>query len=562
MAERLWDYNPGYDWDEEHDLKDHPTWICDQVHSWPRLMPMDAWFWERYCTYGDVYGYDLICLPRVKGMIRRVRNGADYLAFKVISDEKEVEQREIKFKETVLSLSTEFPQWWPRAKEELMEMFTRLKKVDLDAASNIELLDHLYDLMDLDRRVWKIHSKGLKTVIAAWSLFENLCKELWGLTDTSPEFRRLMSGYDNKMLQVDKRLWQLAKSADSKGLADIIMADIDTTTALQKIEQSPTGRDWLKDFNDFLNEDGWRMAHAHVFHEPTWLEDPTPAIGRLKYFIQNAGEFGADIERPRLTKEREETLAGLLSKVPNERKGEFLKLLASAQLAGVFQEEHTYYCEFYCHAVIRRSLLGIGRRLVKTEVIDRPDDVFTLNPEEVERVITGPDGCDLRYITVRRRREWEEWHKMDLPPVITSRSSIPEAFEKDIMVTREPTTLKVIAGVLPEVTPDPEADLYGVPASSGVAEGLARVVIRAEDIITIQVGDILVAPSTTPTWTAVFTVVAGLVTEAGGTLSHSAIVAREYRLPAVVNCPEATKKIRTGQRIRVDGDKGTVYILP
>lgn len=557
---KIWDSVPGNDWDDERDLKDHPTWAADLTHSWPRLMAMEGWFWMKCMNYGYVYSVEQLCRPTVRGALRRVRNGADYLCMIPITDEQEVKQREVKFREIILSLSADFPQWWQKSKQEMTEMYDRLKSFDLDAASNTELLGHLYDLIDTARKMWMIHFLGLSTVSNAWLLFEELCKELWGITDLSPEFQKLMTGFDNKMLQVDRRLWQLAQSAVAQGLADSIMTT-EPGELFQKLEQSEAGRVWLKDFKDFLNEDGWRIAHLHVFHEPTWIEDPTPAIGRVRGFILKGGDFGPDMERGRMAKEREETLATWLPKVPEERKDEFLKLLRAAQLAGTYNEEHTYYCEDYCHGLIRRGLLGIGRRLVKAGTIDRPEDVLLLNPTEVERVMTGPDGCDLRYIVDRRRQEWEQWHRIDAPPLLTSRSSMQEAFVKDISLWKEPILDKIVAGTPPEVKPALQADLYGLAVSRGVVEGPARVVLAAEQLDELKPGEILVAPFTTTTWTPAFALITGAVTDVGGPLSHTAIVGREHGIPVVVNVGEGTRKIKTGQRIRVDGNEGAVYIL-
>jgi pyruvate,water dikinase len=563
MAEsvKIWDAVPGNEWDEERELKEQPTWAADLSHSWPRLMAMEGWFWMKYMNAEYAYWSERLCKPTVRGALRRIRNGADYVSFIPIRDEEEVKRREVKFKENVITLCSDFAQWWQKAKEELIAKYNELKGFDLETASNTELLNHLYDLMDTARRAWWVHWRGLLTVSNAWVLLEDLFKELWGLNDLSPEFQRLMSGYDNKMLQVDKRMWELGRSAVAKGIADIIV-NTEPKELFQKLEQNKVGKEWLKDFKNFLDEDGWRIAHLHVFHEPTWVEDPSPAIDRIKGFIQKGDvEWAMDKKRGELVKEREETLATLLTRVPKERKDEFLKLLAAAQLAGAFNEEHTYYCENYCHGLIRRGLLGIGRRLVETVVIDRAEDILLLNPPEVERVMPGPYGCNLRYIVDRRRREWEEWHKMDAPPLITARSSIPEAFAKDISLWKEAILDKIVAGSPPEMKTALKADLYGLAGSAGVVEGPARVVIAAEQLAELKVGEILVAPFTTTTWTPVFALIKGVVTDVGGPLCHTAIVSREYKIPAVINTGEGTKKIKTGQRIRVDGSEGVVYIL-
>ena len=167
---KIWDSVPGNEWDDEQDLKEHPTWACDQTHSWPRLMPMEAWFWMKYMNAGYAYANEAICKPISTGALRRVRNGADYLCLVLIDDEEEIKRREVESRERILSLSASFPQWWEESKKELMDRYKQLRAFDLDAATNVELLDHFYDLVDTARKMWKIHFLGLITVINAWAV--------------------------------------------------------------------------------------------------------------------------------------------------------------------------------------------------------------------------------------------------------------------------------------------------------------------------------------------------------------------------------------------------------
>lgn len=558
---KVWDAVPGYEFNAKHDLKKNPTWALDPTHSLPRLMPMEAWFWMKYMTQGVAYVYEKICKPTGSGVLRRVKNGADYLTCVTIKDEEEVKQREIESKKRVIAFSADLPQWWEKAKTELMEVYGEIRSFDLETASNIELLDHMYDLMAVARKMWRIHWMGLITGTNAWTHLEELAMKYMGLTDLSQDFQKVMTGYDNKMLQVDKRLWLLSREAVQKGLADIIL-NSEPGEVLNSLSQSDSGRQWVEAFKTFLDEDGLRMTHAHVFHEKTWLEDPTPALIYVKKFIEKGEkEFSLEAERKKLAAEREAMTAQLMEKVPEEGKDEFTKLLAGAQLAGMFNEEHTYYCEHYCFSLIRRGMLGIGKRLEKAGTIDKAEDILMLNPVEVESVLVGPEGCDLRYLAERRLKEWEQWHQEEMLPLITTRNSPQEAFGMDIMSWRENMLTKIVVGIPPAPKPELKADLMGLPVSSGVAEGKAKVVMTSEDLDEVEKGDILVAPFTTTSWTTVFPLISGVVTDAGGALSHTAIVSREHNIPGVTNVGEATRKIKTGQRIKVDGKEGAVYIL-
>jgi len=236
-------------------------------------------------------------------------------------------------------------------------------------------------------------------------------------------------------------------------------------------------------------------------------------------------------------------------------------LLGLAQKTGAFSEEHNHYLDLHTHALMRRSCLAIGKRLVAAHVIDHAEDTFFLMPDEMRLVALVPDGFNLRHIVDRRRKEWEGWCSKANPPAI-----LKEGFTMDdamgvLVQSNDPIALKVVVGSMPVPKLELNADLYGICGSGGVAEGPARVIMEESQLDGVQKGDILVAASTAPSWTPVFGLLNGVIVDRGASLSHSAIVSREYGIPCVINVFEGTSKIKTGQRLKVDGDKGVVYIL-
>jgi phosphoenolpyruvate synthase/pyruvate phosphate dikinase len=150
---------------------------------------------------------------------------------------------------------------------------------------------------------------------------------------------------------------------------------------------------------------------------------------------------------------------------------------------------------------------------------------------------------------------------MTHPPAFTIRASLDEAVGMDLLPSADPIIIKIVVGELPRVRPELKADLYGVCGAPGVAEGTARVIMTYNQLDEVQSGEILVCPGTNPAWTPVFGLVKAVVSDRGGTLSHTAIVGREYGLPTLVNTFTGTSVIKTGQRIRVDATEGALYIL-
>ena len=556
---KLWDSVPGYDFNEKIDVPEMHSYFHDGVHSVPRLTPSYSWFYGRYNPYGSQYACETLSMPRCKGWAQKIKDGSTYVAMHILRDEAEIDKRTAKFKEALVPWIEDFDGKWEGYKNELMAIYGRLKSVDLERATNIELIHHLWDLISAYRRMWEIHFLGMYVSYSAISLLEGLVAR-FGLTVESPEFQNMIRGFDNKAFQVDKQLGEFSQAAIKSGLSDIFNNN-KAGDVLPKLEGSEAGRKWKKDFHKFLQEEGWRMVRMMDFNEPYWLEDPSAAISVIQNLVKKGVGYDLDEVRSKLVKEREQAIKELLKKVPDNEKEWFRALINLGGKASSYSEEHDLYCELYLHALVRRGLLGIGRRLVQAGTLDRPDDTLFLNPDEIEQVMLAPEFHKLQYIANRRRAQWEEMKFKETPPVFTDRAGFNEAVGMDLIPSEDVIILKLVVGEMPRVRPELKADIYGVCGAPGVAEGPARVIMTYEQLKEVKPGEILVCPGTNPAWTPIFGIVKGVVADRGGTLTHTAIVGREYGLPTIVNSFEGTTKIKTGMKIRVNATEGTIYFL-
>ncbi len=557
---KMYDVVPGLEFDAERDLEQSPAWFLDATHSVPPWTPMFGWFWVNFCRHGMQWGAEKLSLPTVKGWDWRFMRGGGYLTLLLVKSEEEKQRREVEFRKAILPFIQDYDNLWGGFITEILGRYDNLKSLDVDTASNIELLDNFEETIDTCRRMWEIHMYMMYGTYTAYILFENMCRDLAGIDDTSPLFHNVVSGFDNKVFQVDRRLWEFSQRAGKEGLDRIILTT-EPDRIREMLEGDGAGKAFMKDFMEFMNEDGWRMQRMSEINLPTWVEDPAPALGMVKQFLQKGGGFNLDDERGKLTEKREQAEREILSKVPAEQKGWFEQLMRLAQKSGIFSEEHDHYLDLYTHAMMRRIALGLGRRFTKLGAIDDPEDVFFLMPDEIRRAGISPDQFDLRYIVDRRKAEWAEWQKEPNPPAI-----LKDGFDLDqamgvLVQSNDPIALKVVVGSMPQVRPELKADLYGTCGSPGVAEGTARVIMTEDELHLVQEGDILVAASTSPSWTPVFSMIQGVVVDRGASLSHAAIVGREYGIPVVMNVFEGTAKIKSGQRIKVDANLGTVYVL-
>jgi len=203
---------------------------------------------------------------------------------------------------------------------------------------------------------------------------------------------------------------------------------------------------------------------------------------------------------------------------------------------------------------VRRVLLEVGRRLAEAGAIDALEDVFYLELEEVRETAAAPTKSDRRALVAARKSEMDRFRHVQAPPLLGSMPPVPPG---DSPVDR---MLARVFGAPPQPTGQPR-EIHGLAGSAGAVRGRARIIRIMDEADALEPGDVLVAPSTTSPWTVLFATTAGVVTDAGGALSHSAIVAREYRIPAVVGTGMATTVIKDGQIIEVDGDAGLVRLI-
>ncbi len=556
---RTYEITP-FEFDEVADLQKYDAWFLDGTHSVPPWTPMFGWSWINYCRHGMMWAAQKLSLPTCKGWDWRLRNGGGYLAVLVVDDPEEIAAREKVFRKEIEPFIDHYDEIWAESLAELQGYYRELRAFDIEGSTNIELLDHLEDAFRLNRRMWEIHFYFMYVVFGVYMLFEAMMKQMFDMDDSTPEFHTLLTGFDNKVFQVDKTLWSFGKKAEEMGLRDVFMSN--TPDQVEEVlKTSEAGREWLAEFREFLGEDGWRAQRMSEFINPTWIEDPTPAFMSVRQFMNKGGDFDLERERARLSSARETAEAELLAKIPEEQRAWFTKLLRLAQRSGGFSEEHNHWLDLYTHALVRRALVGWGNRLVEADVMDQVDDVFFLIPDEIRRVALTPEWHDLRGIVADRRAEWARWAELENPPMIL-RDGVTVDDAMGIMIrSNDPVVLKVVVGTFPVAKPELKADLYGVCGSPGIAEGRARLVMGDADLINVEEGDILVAPTTYPSWTAVFALLGGVVVDRGASLSHAAIVGREYGIPVVMNVFEGTKVVKDGMRIRIDGNMGTVTIL-
>ena len=292
--------------------------------------------------------------------------------------------------------------------------------------------------------------------------------------------------------------------------------------------------------------------------DPSWIEDPSIAIDNLKGYLRNP-DSDPIAKWNELVARREalvENVEDLISGYPEPVKQQFRQLLAAAQQGQRIQEDHNWWIDQQGTHYVRQVCLEFGRRLATAGAIDEASDVFMLTGDEIIESAKNGFQSDFHSLAAERRAEMARWEGF-VPPLMVGTDYGPPP--------DNPLTRALFGKFFIYDTPGQEGDaptlLRGVAGSAGKVTGTARVIIRLGDAGRLSPGDILVTVTTSPPWTPLFATAGGIVTDTGGPLSHCAIVAREYGLPATVGTGNATGVIKDGDRIEVDGDAGTVRIL-
>jgi pyruvate,water dikinase len=292
----------------------------------------------------------------------------------------------------------------------------------------------------------------------------------------------------------------------------------------------------------YLNKFGMRCAGEIDISRTRWSEKPITLVpmilSNIKNFGPNAGKRKFEQGR-REALEKEQELLDRLKQLPDgELKAEETKRVISLIRNYIGYREYPKYGMINRYFIYKQALLKEAEQLVQTSVIHEKEDIFYLTFEELHEVVRTNKLDD--QIISRRKDDYNFFEKLTPPRVITSDGEIITGKYKQENL--------------------PDKAIIGLPVSTGVIEGRARVILNMEEA-DLEDGDILVTAFTDPGWTSLFVSIKGLVTEVGGLMTHGAVIAREYGLPAVVGVENATKLIKDGQQIRVNGTEGYIEIL-
>jgi rifampicin phosphotransferase len=417
--------------------------------------------------------------------------------------------------------------------------------------SESELLDGVVELLDAGTTYYTAVQSIIPLAATSEAIFRAYYDRLVR-RDGDPPGVSFLLGSDSLPIQAEKSLFDLARwTRDHPALADVVAATPPAALVEALRTDTPPGgvpaeewRAWRDRFDDHLARYG-HVVYNLDFVAAVPADDPGPLLDTVRFYVGGQGSDPHERQR-RLAASSEEHTRSVRSRLGRLRRAGFDRLLRWAQATGPVREDALADIGL-AWPVMRRMLLELGGRLVGVGVLTDPSDVFWLHHDELRGLFRAGVARTARTEDVEHRQMiWRGQRKANPPQML------PELrWGKRLLTKVMPAGDQKQSG----------ATITGVGASSGQVTAPARVLAGPEEFSQMRPGDVLVARMTTPAWTSLFAMASAVVTDVGGPLSHSSIVAREYGIPAVLGTGVATQRLASGQRVRVDGDAGTVTLL-
>jgi pyruvate,water dikinase len=567
---------------------DQRFWFYNSMHFPEPMSAFDMITAEAaYCALGSSTTRVHV-LPTTLGIDYRIVNGRVYIGGNPVTDPAEIARRTGEFQQRAFYYYENWERLYAQWREKMTALIRdaqALPKLELPEfeplehvhagrgiASNHYLLDTYQRTVEGYFRMWHHHFEFLLLGYGAYMTLFGFCKQAF------PEIMeqtvaRMVGGFDAEIFRPDDELRRLARRAVELGVDRRFEAGASPEAVLRSLQDDgAAGREWLAELESSRHP--WfniNVGDGFYHYHRAWNDDLTMPFAGINGYIDTV-RAGQPVvraveelrqERSRLIDEHRALLGS------DEERAGFDQLITLAHRVFPYVEGHKFYCEHWYTNLFFNKIREFGALLTANGFFDDAEDVFQLTHYELESAIldlmtswsngSPPRGLTRwRAVVKERRAAVKAWAQHDTPPAL---GPVPDVIDDPAIVMLWGITRDNLERWLNADAEAGTREIRGFAASSGVAEGVARVVKSVEEISRLQPGEILVCQVTNPTWASVFQKISAAVSDIGGTMSHAAIVAREFGLPAVVGTGTATKRIKDGQRVRVDGTRGIVTIL-
>jgi pyruvate,water dikinase len=570
------------------DGDDSRFWFYNSMHFPEPMSAFDMVTAEAaYCALGAA-NTRVHCLPTTLGIDYRILNGRVYIGGNAVTDPAEIARRTEEFKQRAFYYYENWERLYAQWREKMLALIRearQLPKVDLPEfeplehvragrgiASNHYLLETYQKTLEGYFRMWHHHFEFLLLGYGAYMTFFAFCKKAFPeISDQT--VARMVAGMDAEIFRPDEEVRRLARCAVDLGVQGQFTEGRSAAEIMASLEGAGVpGRRWLDELA--TSRDPWfniNVGDGFYHYHRSWNDDLSMPFAGIPGYIRLI-QAGESLERPveKLQAERRQLISDYRELLrTDEERGAYDQMITLAHRVFPYVEGHKFYCEHWYTNLFFNKIREFGALLAQHGFFAQTEDVFQLTHFELESAIVdlmtswstgsparGPQHWPAK--VAERRAAIKEWARHETAPAL---GPVPDIIDDPAIVMLWGITRESLDAWLAAEDGNVSHEIRGFAASSGVVEGPACVVRSVEEISRLKPGDILVCQVTNPTWAPIFQKIAGAVSDIGGSMSHAAIVAREYGLPAVVGTGSATSRIKDGQRIRVDGGRGVVTIL-
>lgn len=564
-------------------------WFYDGLHYPEPLYPFDTIWDEAWYLALSQFNNRIFMVPPVRGVDHRIVNGYVYISPVPVKDPQEIGARVPAFMERAGYYYKNWDaleaKWKVKMEATIRELeavrIPRLAEMEdlqvvtgaLGESEGYHLLKNYDDLINLGIKCWQYHFEFLNLGYAAYVFFLDFAQKLFP-NIPAQRVTQMISGIDVMMYQPDEQLKKLARLALELRVDEVLCFSPEWSVVEEALKKLPNGVKWLTSLN--LAREPWfniSCGTGWFHHDRSWNDQMNVPLSGIATYIAKLRQ-GESIDRPtdKVRAERDRITAeyrALIDK-PEDLK-QFDELLGCAKTVFPYVENHLFYVEHWFHSVFWNKMREVAAIMKEHGVIEDVEDVWLLRRDEVRSALWDIVTAWATGVPPRGAHTWPReiaWRKGVMaafqawspPPAL---GTAPEVIQEPFTIVLWGVTNKSLAdwaAVQEVANPDSITELKGFAGSPGIVEGRARVCRTVDEVGQLRQGEILVAPTTSPSWAPAFARIGACITDVGGVMSHAAIVCREYGMPAVVGTGHATKVIKTGMMLRVDGSTGAVSI--
>jgi pyruvate,water dikinase len=580
--------------EDRSDWEKAQFWYQDKIHAPEPMPPLDLIFQEAWQISLSQYTTRVFCIPPAQGIAQRMVGCYLYICAIAPPPEEIIGEKAGHFEKRVFYVFEHYNELWDKwlAKFKALGEEMAAVKVPSELPKFVPedqvlpaptgVYDSYYLIEAFDKLVnqmfkgWQYHFEMLNLTYLAYLMFADVARKLFpGISESA--IGKMVAGAYVSMFKPEEELCRLSKmAASAKEVSTILKSDKSVEDKVAELQSTDEGKKWLAEYEKAQDPWFYVSCGSGWFHyEGSWLTDPNIPYSYIKGYVERL-ENGDTIERSldEIEKQRDDIVAEYrnLIKTDEDRKA-FDDAYNTIRTIYRYAEDHLFWVEHWFHTIWFDKIRNFGQLLVNNGMLNEVDDIFMFNRYEIPQLLTELStgwalGVDIpmrgsyykskaekRKKILEAARKWNPIPALGVPP-----EEVAEPFTIMLWGITTDKVKEWLKGV--DVTAGEDvSEIKGFASSAGIVEGPARVLKLLKDIVDLQPGEILVCPSTNPSWAPVFTKIKAAVTDIGGLTSHAAIVCREYGVPSVTGTGVSTQVIKTGDTIKVDGDTGVVEIV-